>query len=160
MRRVIVESPFAGRGNDAQEARDAFSNFGYVKDLCRHIALRGDAPYASHIFCTQFLYDSDERERAIGIELGLHWGVCAQLTVVGIDRGISRGMRQGIERARKDGRPIEWISLPEHRDVWLPDGVSRNEFLDLLRAGDLGRGDLFGPVPDDLLDSTVAKLRR
>lgn len=104
---------------------DAKYNLDYVKAVCRFLAMRGDAPYASHLFCTQFLEDSDPTERQLGIEIGLQWGSRAALTVVAVDRGISVGMRYGIERARKEGRHIEWLSLKEWRDSWLPSGVER-----------------------------------
>lgn len=54
------------------------------------------------------LDDSDPEERALGIEAGLAWGVEAEATVVYTDLGISRGMRYGIERAEKEGRPVEY----------------------------------------------------
>lgn len=133
-RLVFVESPFAGRGNagvsDGMSVlsdlnRDAFANADYVRELCRFLAERGDAPYASHVFCTEFLDDGIPTERALGIEIGLAWGKCAAVTVVGVDRGISTGMRYGIERARAEGRPVEWLSLTAWRDSWLPAGVER-----------------------------------
>jgi hypothetical protein len=139
MRRVIVESPFAGRGGSwsylepESQARsqfvsrnDAKLNLAYAKSLCRYLALRGDAPYASHVFATQFLNDELPEERICGIELGLFWGVCAQVSVVGVDRGLTRGMCQGIEHAKRDGRAIEWVSLPEWASSWLPEGVDRD----------------------------------
>lgn len=136
MRLVIVESPFASRGprdnvNWAVLGSDSSLNVKYACDLCRYVALRGDAPYASHLLLTRFLDDNVEAERAAGIESGLAWGRLAQLTVVGVDRGISRGMQYGIERARAEGRAIEWLSLREWRDSWLPAGVERVSLDDL-----------------------------
>jgi len=131
VRLVLIESPFAGRPQgDLIDGRwgsevDAEHNLRYAKDLCRYVALRGDAPYASHLLLTRFLDDNVEAERAAGIEAGLAWGRHAERTVVGVDRGISRGMQYGIERAREEGRPIEWLSLKEWRDSWLPAGVER-----------------------------------
>jgi hypothetical protein len=72
--------------------------------------------------------DSIPWERSLGIEAGLAWGACAQVTVVGVDRGISKGMRYGIERARSEGRPVEWLSLAKWKDSWLPEGVNRDEW--------------------------------
>lgn len=128
MRRVIVESPFKGRGAESWPmVQDHYLNLAYAKALCRALAMRGDAPYASHLLLTQFLADHDDRERALGTEAGLVWGVCAQLTVVGIDRGLTEGMRQGIARAILDGRPVELVTLgsewraPEHEishELW------------------------------------------
>jgi hypothetical protein len=134
MRLVLVESPFAGRS----AALDARLNLNYARALCRYVALRGDAPYASHLLLTRFLDDNVEAERNAGIESGLAWGRHAELTVVGVDRGISRGMQYGIERARKEGRPLEWLSMRGWRDSWLPTGVERVS-LDAIR---FGPGDL------------------
>jgi hypothetical protein len=111
MRLVIVESPFAGRGQDAEEkARDHAENVAYAERLCRAIALRGDAPYASHLLLTRFLDDTKPDERAIGIESGLAWGKCAALTMVGVDRGASYGIRLGVERAIAEGRPVVYVT--------------------------------------------------
>lgn len=148
LRRVLVESPFAGRCPEPvseregwlRETEDASHNFAYVKALCRHLALLGQAPYASHLFLTQFLDDHDAREREIGIESGLTWGVCAQASVIGVDRGVSPGMIYGIQRARADGRLIEWLSLPEWRNSWLPAGVERATWREHWRSGDLVLG--------------------
>jgi hypothetical protein len=129
MRLVLVESPFAGRS----AALDARLNLNYALALCRYVALRGDAPYASHLLLTRFLDDNVEAERNAGIESGLAWGRHAELTVVGVDRGISRGMKYGIERARREGRTIEWLSLRGWRDSWLPAGVERPS-LDVVSA--------------------------
>ncbi|TCU34118.1 hypothetical protein EV129_113102 [Rhizobium azibense] len=74
---------------------------------------RGEAPYASHLLYTQVgvLDDSDPVQRARGIEAGLLWGKHAEATVVYTDRGISGGMRQGIQRAINEGRPVEYRTL-------------------------------------------------
>lgn len=138
MRRVYLESPFAGRGVDMSFAKayDADKNITYAKHLCRFLALRGDAPFASHLFATQYLDDNVPEERKIGIETCLTWGVCAQATIVGVDRGITPGMLQGLERARAEGRSVEWISLPKWRDSWLPRNVDRDGWREHVRDGD------------------------
>jgi hypothetical protein len=141
MRLILVESPFKCRGA-RRFWSDGELNARYAQALCRFIAKGGDAPYASHMFCTQFLDDTVPDERSLGIEIGLAWGARAALTVVGVDRGISGGMVYGINRARNEGRPITWVSLTVHRDSWLPDSVDRAEWLDLFREGD-------GQVRDD-----------
>lgn len=105
MRRVVLESPFAGniwrRWLNRRCARRC------LRDSC----LRGEAPIASHLLYTQALHDDDPRERKIGIEAGLAWGTVADATVVYIDRGISHGMRLGIARAHAEGRPVEYRSI-------------------------------------------------
>jgi hypothetical protein len=104
MRRVIVESPYAG---------DVPMNIAYAKLCVRDCLLRGEAPIASHLLYTQdgILKDDVPEERKLGIDAGLEWGVMAEATVVYTDRGISNGMRYGIAHALKHGRPIEYRSL-------------------------------------------------
>lgn len=105
MIRVLVESPYAG---------DVERNLRYLRAAMHDCLLRGEAPYASHALYTQpgVLDDDVPAERELGIEAGLLWGACAEKTVVYTDCGMSRGMRYGIERAEKEGRPIEYRSLP------------------------------------------------
>lgn len=105
MRLVILESPFAG---------DVEKNLAYARAAMRDCLLRGEAPFASHLLYTQegVLDDTKPDERRLGITAGLEWGRAAHATVVYDDLGISTGMAQGIERARLDGRPVEYRKLP------------------------------------------------
>lgn len=121
--RVLVESPFAGRGEI--KARDAQLNLAYLDAVCRHLSLHGYAPFASHSFYTRFLVDSVPEEREIGIEAGLAWGAAAECSIVAVDRGISKGMVYGMERALLDGRPLYFLSLAKWADSVLPKGVDR-----------------------------------
>jgi hypothetical protein len=70
------------------------------------LAVRGEAPTASHLLYTQpgILRDDVPAERKLGIDAGLAWRDAAEVYV---DRGISSGMQYGIEAARAAGRPIE-----------------------------------------------------
>ncbi len=104
MRRVIVESPYAG---------DIEKNVEYARACMRDCLMRNEAPFASHLLYTQpgVLKDEVPEERQHGIDAGLAWGGVADATVVYTDLGISRGMQYGIERAQKDGRPVEYRSL-------------------------------------------------
>lgn len=138
MRLVYVESPFkcrGGRGPDWESDGDL--NIRYAKALCRHIALSGGAPFASHLFATQYLDDSVPSERELGISTCLAWGDKAGLTIVGVDRGLTRGMELGIERARSMGRPVQWMSLSDWSASWLPAGIDRDEWRRLMVFGDL-----------------------
>ncbi len=103
---VIVESPFNG---------DVEKNIEYTKKCMRDCFMRGEFPFASHLLYTQkgLLDDTIPEERKLGIEAGLTWGKYAGATIVYTDLGISEGMKQGIERAKKDGRPIEFRKLDE-----------------------------------------------
>lgn len=105
MRRVILESPYAG---------DIDLNTFYARECLADCLRRGEAPIASHLLYTQpgVLDDNDPYERQKGIEAGLLWGSHAQVTVVYTDLGISKGMIQGIEHANLSKRPIEFRKLP------------------------------------------------
>lgn len=67
----------------------------------------------SHLLYTQedVLDDTNPDERLMGIEAGLAWGPASEATVVYQDLGISSGMKKGIDRAREEGRPVEFRSL-------------------------------------------------
>jgi hypothetical protein len=73
--------------------------------------LRNESPLASHLLWPGILDDAVPADRALGIEAGLAWGPVAEATVVYMDRGISEGMAQGIQRAALEGRPVEqrWL---------------------------------------------------
>src|SRR3989344_7816803 len=104
MRRVILESPYAG---------DIERNVNYARLALRDCLQRGEAPIASHLLYTQtgVLRDSVPEERDWGINAGLAWGAVADATVGYTDYGISRGMEYGIKRAEAEGRPVEYRKL-------------------------------------------------
>lgn len=93
---VIIESPFAG---------DVDANIAYARKCVADSVHRGEAPIASHLLFTQpgILDDLVPGERALGIEAGLAWYRVADKCAVYMDRGVSSGMRTGIERARAHG---------------------------------------------------------
>lgn len=104
MRRVVVESPYAG---------DVAANESYARACLRDCLLRGEAPIASHLLLTQpgVLDDNHPHERAFGINAGHAWIHRADALVVYTDRGISSGMRAGINLAGFIGLAIEYRSL-------------------------------------------------
>jgi len=102
MRRVIMESPFAG---------NVERNLKYAHACIRDCLSRDEAPFASHVLYTQALDDNDMVDRARGITAGLEWGVHARKTVVYTDLGISQGMKIGIEHAKHLDREVEYRSL-------------------------------------------------
>lgn len=104
MKRVIVESPFAG---------DVERNIAYARLCLRDCLLKGEAPIASHLLYTQpnVLDDKVPDERNLGIAAGLMWGCVAETTIVYTDYGMSNGMRLGVQRAESEGRPIEYRKL-------------------------------------------------
>ena len=106
--RVIMESPY-GSDDPAVVER----NVEYARACVRDCVLREESPLASHLLFTQpgILDDNVPEERELGIQAGLAWGAEAERTVVYTDRGISRGMKYGIQRAKDEKRPIEYREL-------------------------------------------------
>src|SRR5277367_5011195 len=104
MRRVILESPFAG---------NLERNIRYARACLRDCLLRGEAPFASHLLYTQegVLDDTILAERDHGIKAGFAWRDTAEVMVVYIDLGYSGGMKAGIADARAKNRPIEYRAL-------------------------------------------------
>lgn len=97
---VILESPFAG---------DVEKNLKYARKCMRDCFMKGEFPFASHLLYTQegILDDDLPEERKLGIDAGLCWGKFANKTVVYTDLGITEGMKEGIERAKSEGRVVE-----------------------------------------------------
>lgn len=104
MKRVIIESPYAG---------DVEFNLRYLRAAMRDCLLRGEAPFASHGLYTQpgVLDDNDPAERELGIQAGFAWRGIAMATVVYEDLGITRGMQAGIEHAHEFRHEVEYRSL-------------------------------------------------
>ncbi len=104
MKRVIIESPYAG---------DEAFNTAYVRACLRDCLLRDEAPYASHALYTLegVLSDAVAEERERGMIAGFAWGAIAELIAVYVDRGVSDGMKRGIARHERNGIPIEYRTI-------------------------------------------------
>lgn len=104
MRRVVVESPYAG---------DVERNLRYLRACMHDCLMRGEAPYASHALYTQpgVLNDDVPRDRELGIKAGFAWKDVAHATVVYEDLGITPGMQAGIDHSEKYGATVEYRSL-------------------------------------------------
>lgn len=105
---VILESPYAAETSELIQR-----NVEYARACLKDCLLRGEAPLASHLLYTQegVLNDTIPEERKLGIEAGLAWGKYAVKTVVYTDYEISKGMMQGIARAKDENREIEFRQL-------------------------------------------------
>lgn len=103
-RLVVLESPYSG---------DVALNETYARACVRDGLSRGEAPQASHLLYTQpgILDDTDPIERETGILAGLAWLRMADAIVVYMDKGISSGMRLGIDAAMAAGVPVEYRKL-------------------------------------------------
>lgn len=104
MRKVIVESPYAG---------DVEANVAYARRAIADCVKRGEAPIASHLLFTQpgILDDQKPEERVLGINCGFAWYDAADAIVFYTDRGISQGMSNALILAREKGKGIEMRRL-------------------------------------------------
>ena len=113
MKRVVIESPFAGTDNEVRR------NIKYARACVTDSLRRGEAPYASHLFFPQpgILDDKSSDDRMRGINAGLEITKDFDLTAVYCDFGITKGMAYGIGRAKIVGRTIEERSLGENWEI-------------------------------------------
>jgi hypothetical protein len=109
-RLVELETPYKG-----DNYLLLWRNIEYARGCMRDCLLRGESPFASHLLYTQpgVLDDKSPDERKLGIEAGLAWANHADATVVYTDLGISEGMKLAIERAKQEGRLVEYRTLPK-----------------------------------------------
>lgn len=106
MRRVVLESPYAG---------DVDGNILYARACVRDCLKRGEAAIASHLLYTQdgILDDLKPEERLLGITAGLAWLGVADGHVFYIDKGVSSGMKMAMDYADSVGSVYEIRRLPE-----------------------------------------------
>jgi hypothetical protein len=105
-RLVIIESPFGHPTKVGME-----ENAAYARRCMLDSLKRNEAPYASHLLYTQCLDDLKVSERKQGMEAGFAWGRVAQHVAVYTDRGVSKGMLEGIKRHQANGKTIEFRSI-------------------------------------------------
>lgn len=100
MKRVLLESPFAG---------DVERNIAYARACIKDSLNRGEAPIASHLLYTQqgILNDDIPSERIQGIDAGLAWKDVAELHVFYVDYGYTEGMLYAKEYATINQIPVE-----------------------------------------------------
>jgi hypothetical protein len=100
MRRIILESPYAG---------EVERNVQYARACVRDCLKRGEAPIASHLLFTQpgILRDGIAEERALGVSAGLAWIPVADAMAVYVDHGVSPGVRDAMELAKSLGLAVE-----------------------------------------------------
>lgn len=94
MKRVLLESPFAG---------NIERNVAYAKLCMKELLLEGMAPIASHLLWTQpgLLDDNNKEQRRLGIAAGHAWLLGAEAAMFYIDFGMSAGMEIGLQRAKE-----------------------------------------------------------
>ncbi len=106
---VIIESPFGTRPDGTRCTLDEINeNKAYLRECMRDSMIKkAERPFASHALYTQFLDDTNKEERERGLRLGWDFLHGADLVAVYMDRGLTDGMRRGIERAKSVGVPLE-----------------------------------------------------
>lgn len=104
MRRVIIESPDAG---------DVDVNVAYARRAMRDALQRGESPIAPHLLLVRpgVLDDAIPDEDPLCRDAGHAWLEVADACVAYTDLGISDGMWDGIEAARRAGVPVEFRKL-------------------------------------------------
>ena len=99
---VIIESPYKGKVKQ---------NVAYAQKCMSDSLLRGECPFASHLLYTQVLDDTVPELRSMGMSRAFEWYRHADLMAVYIDKGISDGMKMGMEVAEKLGIEIVYRTL-------------------------------------------------
>lgn len=104
MKRVIIESPFAG---------DVKKNIEYARLCIKDSLNRGEAPIASHLLYTQkgILDDNKPEERDLGINAGLSYYDVVDYCIIYIDLGISKGMKKAIKLCEDKKLNIEYRKI-------------------------------------------------
>lgn len=126
MKRVVIESPYAG---------DRAKNDAYLDEAMRDSFARGEAPFASHRLYPGILDDDNQEDRRLGMEAGFAWGAVAELVAVYANLGISPGMRAGIERAVRHRIPVEYRTILEDaptqpvRHIWPPPLAAKTGYV-------------------------------
>ncbi len=101
---VVIESPLRG---------DRGLNKLYARVCALDCLVRGESPYASHLFFDHpdLLDDEIADHRELGIKAGFAWGAHAELRIFYLDLGESDGMKLGRAQAREQEQPVEdrWV---------------------------------------------------
>ena len=113
MKRVVIESPYAGDEEEIQ-INEIYGRFAMHDCLVNH----NESPYASHLLYTQpfVLRDNVPGERKLGIEAGFFWRDVSDKTVFYTDLGMTKGMAMGVEDCKEKGKEYEVRNLPD--DLW------------------------------------------
>ena len=114
--RVIIESPYKPKDNVLNPVTALQENLEYARRCMSHSIGMGESPFLSHLLYTQVLDDKRSEEREMGMFLARSWYDVADMCAVYTDKGVSEGMKKGIEYARYVGIPVEERSLYEGED--------------------------------------------
>lgn len=104
-KRVYICSPLKATSTSTLE-----ENVHRAKEYCKVACNEGVAPFAPHVFYTQFLDDAVAELRAVGFECGIMFlQVCDELWVCG--NVISTGMQQEVNMALSLGIPVKYRAI-------------------------------------------------
>ena len=110
MKRVIIESPYAGN----IPMNEIYG------ELCMRDCLvnYGETPYASHLLYTRkyVLRDHVPAERKLGIEAGFDWRKVAEQSNFYVDLGTTDGMKLGMNDCLEKEESFQIRKLPD--DLW------------------------------------------
>ena len=95
--RVFICSRYAG---------DIEHNVRVAQALCRMAVDAGLAPFAPHLLYTQFLDDSNNAQRDLGISIGLRFMETCDVVWVYVGEVVSDGIRRELEHAQSLGKPV------------------------------------------------------
>lgn len=166
MKRVVVESPYAG-----DSAMAVARNIRYARRALQDSLMRGEAPFASHLLYTQdgVLDDGVPVERRLGLAAGEAWRAAAELSAFYVDLGWSRGMLAAKERCFVLGLPWEERHVPRRwaEESWQDLNGDRPPFVQLLDGRYVRQGLPNPPgfrveklvIPTDATAATMEALR-
>lgn len=98
---VYICSPFAG---------DIAGNVQRARAYCRFAIMQSAIPLAPHLLFPQFMDDSNEAERELGLFMGLVLlRYCKEVWVFG--NALSAGMEREVARAEKRGIPVRYFTV-------------------------------------------------
>jgi len=132
MKRVIVESPYAGE----VKINEIYGAFAMHDCLVNY----NEAPYASHLLYTRkyVLRDNISSERELGVKAGFEWRSPAEKTVFYVDLFMSKGMVQGLKDCKAKGLSYEVRRLPSSLWKRFLDAME-NEGVEVIRAKRKGK---------------------
>lgn len=98
MKRVIIESPYAG---------DIERNTEYARRCLKDSLDRGEVPLASHLLYPQVLDEDDPEQRKQGIQAGYAWMDRGIPMIFYTDYSFSKGMMIAWETAQLRGVTVD-----------------------------------------------------
>lgn len=107
MKRVFICSPYRN-----EDYLKQITNCGNAKEYCKFACLNGVAPFAPHVFYTEFLHDCIDEERQLGTECAFAFlDICNEIWVFAdFNKDISEGMKKEIEYAETNNITIRYFT--------------------------------------------------